>query len=134
MRMLPRVLLFSASLLATAFLLVPASEAQPKGKKRGKSEPFHSETVEEFVKKLMVFDKSRDGKLTKEEMIDKRLHGLLDRADTKKRGFVTRADLEALFTRENLDGGFGDFKSKRPKGPKSKVGPRDKGGPGGDKE
>ncbi len=117
-----------AGLLALFCLVVPDGAAQPNGKKGVKGGPVRTETVEEFVSKLMAFNKAKDGKLTKEEMTDRRLHGLLDRADAKKQGFVTRVDLEALFTREKLEGGgFGDFKGKRPKGkgPKGKGGPKD---------
>jgi hypothetical protein len=124
MRLLSR-LMGCLALLAACVLFVSESEAQPRGKK-SKGGPVKTESVVEFVGKLMAFNKAKDGKLTKEEMIDKRLHGLLDRADTKKQGFVTRADLEALFAREKLDGGSGfDFKGKRPKGPKDKKKPKD---------
>lgn len=111
----------AALLLAALCLLLPAgSYAQPGGKKgpRGGKGGGASETVDQFVAKMMAFDKSKDGKLTKAELIDTRLHELFDRADTKKAGVLTRADLEALFAREKLDGGFGKgpppFKKKGP--------------------
>ena len=66
----------------------------------------------------MAFNKAKNGKLTKEELTDKRLHALFDRADANKDGIVTRGELEVLYQKEKLEGGgFGG-------GP---------GGPGGDK-
>src|SRR5262249_1746577 len=98
----------------------------PGGKKGGKGT---SETADEFIAKLMAFDKNKDGKLSKEEITDARLHALFERADTKKNGYITQADLEALFQREKLEGGgFGGFGDKG-KGPGG-----DKGGFGGDKK
>ena len=76
------------------------------------------ETVAEFISKMMAFNKAKDGKLTKVELTDARLHPLFDRADTKKNGYLTRADLEALYAKENAGGsrgpgGFGDFPGKK---------------------
>jgi hypothetical protein len=112
----------------TIMLLLAASvtEAQPGGKKGDKGGKGGSETVDEFVAKLMAFNKAKDGKLTKEELTDKRLHALFDRADTNKDGVVTRAELEVLFQKEKLEGGgfgggFGDKGDK--KGFKGKGGP-----------
>jgi hypothetical protein len=96
-------------------------QAQPPGGKGGGS----TETVDEFVAKLMAFNKAKNGKLTKEELIDTRLHALFDRADINKDGVVTRAELEALFQREKLEGGgFGG-----PGGGDKKGGKGFKGGP-----
>src|SRR5437879_1823215 len=94
-----RMFFVMATLLATICFTVTFAEAQPGGKKSGKGS---NETAEEFVSKLMSFNKAKDGKLTKEELTDRRLHALFDRADTKKKGYVTKADLEALFAREKL--------------------------------
>ena len=44
----------------------------------------------------MAFDKNKDGKLTKDEITDPRLHRLFDRADADKDGVVTREELIAL--------------------------------------
>jgi hypothetical protein len=124
MRSRLRIVFVIGILLGLGWLAASVCEAQPGGKKGGKGS---NETAEEFINKLMAFNKAKDGKLTKEELTDRRLHGLFDRADTKKRGFVTREDLEALFDREKLTGGgfsFGDFKGK--------FGPGDFKGKGGD--
>jgi hypothetical protein len=122
-------------LMLTAFaliLLLAASTtvAQPGGKGKGKTE-----TVDEFVDKVMAFNKAKDGKLTKTELTDPRLHALFDRADTNKDGVVTRAELEALFAREKLEGGGfggpdGDKKGKGgPDGEKKGKGPKGGGPP-----
>ncbi|MFO0863480.1 MAG: hypothetical protein U0744_02260 [Gemmataceae bacterium] len=47
-------------------------------------------------------------------MTDTRLHELFDRADAKKQGYLTRADLESLYAKESLPGG-GDFGKKKGK-------------------
>ena len=112
---------YAFALGAFAFVLaivLTATYAQPGGKR-------NTETASEFVDRMMAFDKNKDGKLTKEELTDTRLHGLFDRADSKKVGIVTREELEALFTRESLQGGGFD----------GKDGKKGKGkGPGGDKK
>jgi EF hand len=79
-------------------------------------------TAEDLVARMMAFDKNGDGKLTKSEVTDERLHRLFDRADADKDGSVTKAELTALEARESASfrggpGGFGP-----PGGP---------GGPGG---
>jgi hypothetical protein len=60
---------------------------------------------------MLTFDKNKDGKLTKEELTEKRLHGLFERADADKDGTVTRGELTALAAREmvNQRGGRGGF-------------------------
>src|SRR5208337_812788 len=62
--------------------------------------------------RMMAFDKDGDGKLTKSEVTDERLHRLFDRADVDKDGTVTRAELTALEAKESASfrggpGGFG---------------------------
>src|SRR5262245_48379240 len=119
LRLLMIITAFGAVLLIAATI----SEAQPGGKKGDKGGgKGGGETVDEFVAKLMAFNKAKDGKLTKTELTDTRLHDLFDRADANKDGVVTRAELEALYARENLaGGGFGE---------KGKGGPGDKKGKG----
>ena len=127
MRLAFTITTFAVMLLAA----VSITEAQPGGKKGDKAT---SETADEFVAKLMAFNKAKDGKLTKEELTDKRLHALFDRADTNKDGVVTRAELEALFQKEKLEGGgfgfgFGGDKGKGPKDGKDGKGFKGKGPP-----
>jgi hypothetical protein len=117
---------FFAGVLCVA---TSVSEAQP-GKKGGKSE-----TVEAFVAKVMAFNTAKDGKLTKTELTDKRLLALFERADANKDGVVTRAELEALFQKEKLEGGgFGGKGDKGPGGKGDKGGFGDKKGGFGDKK
>jgi hypothetical protein len=91
----------AAALVIVALAIIPSADAQP-GPKKGKG---GGDSLDDLVSKMMVFNKAKDGKLTKAELIDTRLHGLFERADTKKNGYITRDDLEALFNRERLDGG-----------------------------
>jgi hypothetical protein len=109
MRVLAAVM-FLAGLLAVSSL----SEAQPPGggkekkDKGGKGGPGgpggpgggRAVSVEEMVNRLMAYDKNGDGKLTKEELTDARLHPLFERADVDKDGVVTKEELTALLTKE----------------------------------
>ncbi|MBI1832780.1 MAG: hypothetical protein HYR84_15165 [Planctomycetes bacterium] len=72
---------------------------------------------------MMAFNKAKDGKLTKTELTDTRLHALFDRADTNKDGVVTREELEALFAKESLPAGKGGPGDKGKKGKGDKKGP-----------
>jgi hypothetical protein len=86
-------------------------QAQPGPGKGGKKGGGPAETMESFVDRVMAFNKAKNGKLTKEELTDTRLHALFDRADANKDGFVTREELQALYERETAafqKGGFGD--------------------------
>ena len=64
-----------------------------------------------LVARMMAFDKNGDGKLTKSEVADERLHRLFDRADADKDGTVTKAELTALAAKDAASfggpGGFG---------------------------
>src|SRR5271165_7076431 len=55
-------------------------------------------SVDPIVNRLLAFDKNNDGKLTKDEIGDVRLHRLFDRADANKEGVVTKEELVALAT------------------------------------
>src|ERR1043165_7387034 len=118
-------------------LLIGAADAQPGGGKKDKGPKGGggSESVDDFVKRMMEFNKAKDGKLTKTELTDTRLHGLFDRADTNKDGVVTREELEAFYAKENAAGGGkggdkgdkGKGKGGDGKGPKGKGPPPDAG-------
>jgi hypothetical protein len=95
-------------------------QAQPgKGGKKGGGGP--AETVDSFIDRIMAFNKAKDGKLTKEELTDPRLHALFDRADTNKDGVVTREELKALYERETAAFGQGGGFGKGDFGDKGKV-------------
>jgi hypothetical protein len=55
---------------------------------------------DDLVARMMEFDKDQDGKLTRSEVTDARLHRVFDRADADQDGVVTRDELTALATRE----------------------------------
>ena len=85
---------------------------------------------DDLVTRMMAFDSNKDGKLTKSEVTDDRLHRLFDRSDANKDGTVTKEELAALAAKEQSDDrggppGFGPPGGGRPPG----FGPPG-GGPG----
>jgi hypothetical protein len=114
-----------------------ATAQPPDGGKKGKKEKGGEGPGAVLVARLMAFDKNKDGKVTKEEVTDERLHRLFDLADTKKNGFVTKEDLEALAKKINEEGpgGFGKGGFGGPGGgfggPGGGFGKGGFGGPGG---
>lgn len=84
---------------------------------------------EDLVQRMMAFDQDKDGKLTKVEITDARLHGLFDRSDANKDGIVTKEELASLAAKEHSDesaGGPPGFGGGPPG-----FGPRGGGPPGG---
>jgi hypothetical protein len=85
---------------------------------------------------MMEFDKDKDGKLTKVEITDARLHRLFDRSDANKDGIVTREELASLAAKEQSNEqrggppGFGGGPPGFGGGPPG-FGPRGGGPPGG---
>jgi hypothetical protein len=80
--------------------------------------------VEALVARMMEFDKNKDGKLTRDEVTDRRMLRMFDRADANKDGVVTKEELVAWATKLVADeGGNGgqrrfDFpRMGRPGGP-----------------
>jgi hypothetical protein len=110
-------------------LLTFAAAQQPKD---GKAPPPASK---DLVARMMAFDKNKDGKLSKDEITDRRLLRLFDRADADKDGVVTKEELTALAAHMAEDdtagggrrGGFGP-PGGPPGGPGGPPGGR---GPGG---
>jgi hypothetical protein len=47
--------------------------------------------------RLMYSDRNRDGRLSREELTDTRLHHLFDRTDANSDGSLTREELTAMF-------------------------------------
>jgi len=89
-------------------LAVSIAPAQPPGGGRGGQPPGGGkkgsatkgeDAVAAAVAKMFEFDANKDGKLTKEEITDERLHALFDRAANKD-GVVTKESLTDLLTKE----------------------------------
>jgi hypothetical protein len=117
--------------------ILSQATAQEAGKDKAKD--FSKSPI---VTRMMAFDKNKDGKLTKDEVTDPRLHRLFDRADANKDGVVTKEELMALAsqleTEYGQDSGRGGFGGFGPSGPgpggfggRGGRGPRGPGRPGG---
>ena len=91
MRILTGVLL-TCGLLAVASLAVAQ---RPGGLREGPPE-----SAADFVARMMEFDADKDGRLTKGELTETRLHRLFDRADADEDGVVTKQELTDLAARE----------------------------------
>jgi hypothetical protein len=65
------------------------------------------ESADDFVARMIAFDKNKDGRLSKDELTDTRLHRLFERADADRDGVVTKQELSALAARELADDGGG---------------------------
>jgi hypothetical protein len=123
---------FVSILLAFACvaLLISLADAQPPA--GGNDTKDYSNSS--IVTKMMAFNTTKDGKLTKAQVTDRRLHRLFDEADTNKDGVVTREELMALAAKLDQEippgGGFGE-KGPKGKGGFSGPGGRGFGGPGG---
>jgi hypothetical protein len=128
------------SLACIVALLIPSAAQPPAGK--GAKDAGQQKTTDfsnsSIVIKMMEFNTKKDGKLTKEEVTDPRLHRLFDLADTNKDGVVTKEELMALAAKMEADWGQGNFGGKGPGGPGGKgpggpggKGPGGPGGPGG---
>ena len=102
-------------------ILSQATAQPPSDTAKQKSKDFSNSPI---VTRMMAFDKNKDGKLTKDEVTDVRLHRLFDRADANKDGVVTKEELMALAAQLEAEygqaGGRGGF-----------GGPGGPGGPGG---
>jgi hypothetical protein len=122
-------LLLVTALLSELTAQPPAEKpAQEPGKAKAKD---YSDSP--IVTRMMAFNKKKDGKLTREEVTDPRLHRLFELADANKDGVVTREELMALAAKLDEEWGPGGEKGgpggKGPKGPKGKgpKGPKGKG-------
>jgi hypothetical protein len=106
-----------AALVGAALLLAPGFAQPPNG--RPPREPGKEKAKDyaksSIVTRMMAFNKKGDGKLTKDEVTDPRLHRLFDQADTNKDGIVTREELIALA--EKLDAEVGADDNPRGPGP-----------------
>jgi len=110
---------------ATLALAQPPQDAPDGGPKpAAKAGAGNTAAVDALVKRMMAFDKNHDGKLTKDEVTDRRLLRMFDRADANKDGVVTKDELTAWATQLVSEEG-GNGRRRRFGGP---GGP---GGPGG---
>src|SRR5260370_27556265 len=100
-------ILHGTVLVGGLLLVVSLVAAQPPAGDSRKT--ANSSEAERFVARMMALNKNQDGKLTKDEVTDTRLHRLFDRADANKDGVVTKEELLALFAKENPQPGAGDF-------------------------
>jgi EF hand len=102
---------------------VQLAQAQGPGRAQG----GQSSDGEDLVVRMMAFDTDKDGKLTKVEITDARLHRLFDRSDANKDGIVTKDELASLATKEHSDESTGGPGFGGPPG----FGPPGGGPPGG---
>jgi hypothetical protein len=109
----------------------PAQPPQGKPGTPGKAGKIDQALVDSIVARMMAFDKNKDGKLTKDEIIDSRLLRVFERADANKDGVVTREELITLATQMAAEQAeFGGGKGGKGKGP-GDFGPGGKKGKGG---
>jgi hypothetical protein len=111
------------TLFCAAFLLSSAGAQPPREKPKDDAGKDYSNSP--IVTKMMAFNKKKDGKLTKDEVTDTRLHRLFDQADTNKDGVVTKEELMALAAKLDAESAQDP---ERP-GPGGRGG---RGGPGGE--
>lgn len=57
--------------------------------------------ADEFVTRMLAFDKNHDGRVTRKEVTDPRLHRLFDRADANHDGLVTELELRNFYRTES---------------------------------
>jgi hypothetical protein len=123
--------LLLAALIAAGLLSQTA--AQPPGgnpaqdPSKAKQKDYSNSSI---VVRMMAFDKNKDGKLTKDEVTDERLHRLFDRADANKDGVVTKEELMALAAQMEAEIGQGGGPGGRGPGGPGGRGPGGPGGPG----
>src|SRR5262245_61929982 len=128
-----KIVLLVAALVWAAALLTQATAQRQGGKggKGGKGKAKGGADATALVERMMAFDKNKDGKLTKEEVTDERLHRLFDQADANKDGVVTKEELEALAKKLDAEAGEGGGFGGPGKGGPGGFGGRGKGGKGG---
>jgi hypothetical protein len=99
-----RILIGILMTCAVSFLSVMAV-AQRQGRREGPIST--SADARDLISRMMAFDKSQDGKLTRDEVTDERLIRLFERADADMNGVVNEDELKALAQREHADEGGG---------------------------
>ena len=111
--------------MLTGGLLLAASLAAAQRPGGGPAAARKPAGADDLVARMMAFDKDKDGKLTRAEVTDERLHRLFDRADADKDGIVTKEELTALAAKER------DERPRRPARLRPPGGGPPGGGPGG---
>ena len=74
-------------------------------------QPAQDYSKSRLVVRMMAFDANHDGKLTRDELTDARLHRLFEQADVEHKGYVTADDLAKLAAKldaETADNGRQD--------------------------
>jgi hypothetical protein len=120
------------ALTCVVTLLIPTAAQPPggKGSKDGTTPKDYSNSS--IVTKMMAFNTTKDGKLTKDQVTDPRLHRLFELADTNKDGVVTKEELMALAAKMDAEWGQGGGgPGGKGKGDPFGKGGKGKGGPGG---
>jgi hypothetical protein len=128
-RILAFVSIVCAALLSPVAAQDPGGDSPDRPAKK-KAKDYSNAPI---VQRMMAFDKNKDGKLTKDEVTDARLHRLFDLADTNKDGIVTKEELMALAAKLEAEEGLDDepgFPGRRGR-PRGGRGPGGPGGPGG---
>src|SRR5262249_11287653 len=112
------------AMTCATFLICQASAQPPDRKPPEKADKSSTKDYSDapIVVKMMEFNKKKDGKLTRDEVTDKRLLRIFDQADTNKDGIVAKEELWALAARMEAD---------NPAGGRGQRGPGGPGGPGG---
>ncbi len=122
MRKIVPILAFALMACWAAHMAAQQTESLPQVPGKQAQKDYSDSSI---VTRLMAFNKKKDGKLTKDEVTDARLHRLFEQADTNQDGVVTREELMALAAK--MDQEFGQAGD----GAGGKGGPGSKGGPGG---
>src|SRR5437868_2693519 len=119
-----------AVMVIAVLILAEGSGAQPPGqqgkkgppdkfgKKDGKGKKGGGLTEEDVVDRIMSFDKTNSGKVTKDDLPE-RLQYLIEQGDTNKDGVLDRDEVKALAAKIAKEGpfdGFGGFGGKGPPG------------------
>lgn len=85
----------------------------------------------DYLERLLSFDKNKDGKVSKDELPE-RMHGILERLDENKDGVLEKSELEKVAARFGQE----DRGDRRPDGRRDRGGDRRDGrrGPGGPRD
>jgi hypothetical protein len=102
-------LLLLSGTLFVGGLIAPLFTARPEARSdHHASQTYPEETRTELVAaleaaftRILRFDRNQDGKVSRTELTDARLHHLFDRADANRDNSLTREELHEMFRRES---------------------------------